>query len=492
MSPDLGLSLGKVGGIQLLLSGLKQIKSMHDQGVEILPALSNVTRRIVMILHNAIRLCSANVTTYRLNNAVSVLKGVLKIDKTLQVLSLMVLGYVVNDTESKMLAAAEHGARFLITIFNVATTSSIHYGKVGSTYFSAFETLDALNHLAINDDIKGIMEEMEAIPCIIRMLQDDFSPEEQLVAVEALWNLAFIESIRQSDQLQGVVPRLRTLMKTRNKDLQRMCGSALWQIKGNDNVESPRTPPPSYQEAISEPDPARPRQSAQIMLSYQWDCQKRVLQIKDRLLHAGYRVWMDLANMRGNILGAMAKAVEESDVILICMTEKYKNSKSCRSEAEYAYSHDKKLIPLLMEKDYKPDGWLGILLKIHLYYAFHSSSQFDTSTVQLLKAIRECTKSGEDLPDGPIQPTHREVQGKGHKTQSSDWSKDDVQSWLRDKDLSALCDKFSAFNGKHLRRMHSKCAKDDEKFEEELKRDYKLNAAHCTQFIVALEDAFQE
>jgi hypothetical protein len=53
----------------------------------------------------------------------------------------------------------------------------------------------------------------------------------------------------------------------------------------------------------------------------------------------------------------MAKAVENSDCILICMTDKYKISPNCRAEAEYTFHIRKKYIPLIMEKGYKPDGW---------------------------------------------------------------------------------------------------------------------------------------
>ena len=39
------------------------------------------------------------------------------------------------------------------------------------------------------------------------------------------------------------------------------------------------------------------------------------------------------------------------------MTEKYKQSTPCRAEAEYAFQLNKPIIPLIMQKDYKPDGW---------------------------------------------------------------------------------------------------------------------------------------
>jgi hypothetical protein len=34
-----------------------------------------------------------------------------------------------------------------------------------------------------------------------------------------------------------------------------------------------------------------------IMISYQWDSQPVMLKVKDRLKHAGYKVWMDVEHM---------------------------------------------------------------------------------------------------------------------------------------------------------------------------------------------------
>lgn len=53
----------------------------------------------------------------------------------------------------------------------------------------------------------------------------------------------------------------------------------------------------------------------------------------------------------------MANAVEQSTVVLVCYTKKYKESAACRTEAEYAFTLKKPIIPLKMEKDYIPDGW---------------------------------------------------------------------------------------------------------------------------------------
>ena len=40
---------------------------------------------------------------------------------------------------------------------------------------------------------------------------------------------------------------------------------------------------------------------------------------------------MDVDNMAGSTLQAMAEAVENADIVLICFSPKYKNSPNCRA-----------------------------------------------------------------------------------------------------------------------------------------------------------------
>ena len=41
-------------------------------------------------------------------------------------------------------------------------------------------------------------------------------------------------------------------------------------------------------------------------------------------------MWIDVERMGGSTLSAMAEAVENAAVVLICMSEKYKQSPNCR------------------------------------------------------------------------------------------------------------------------------------------------------------------
>ena len=115
--------------------------------------------------------------------------------------------------------------------------------------------------------------------------------------------------------------------------------------------------------------------------------------------------------------------------------------------------------------------------------------QQDRSAEEEQQEEQTAKKSESDWSREDVQ--RKEVTESAAK-QAADWTREDVQLWLQDNDLSQLCEKFSNFNGKHLRKLYNKCMKDEDKFEDALKSDYELNASCCTQFIVALEDIFQE
>ena len=96
-------------------------------------------------------------------------------------------------------------------------------------------------------------------------------------------------------------------------------------------------------------------------------------------------------------------------------------------------------------------------------------------------------------PETITTPKAATSESKNAKSAARDWSRDDVQTWLKDNELAELCQTFKKVNGRYLKKLYDRHCKDEDKFEEELKSDYKLeNSKIYTQFIVALEDAFEE
>ena len=142
-----------------------------------------------------------------------------------------------------------------------------------------------------------------------------------------------------------------------------------------------------------------------IMISYEWGYQQNVLLLADCLQALGYKVWLDVNDMSGALLlcttavlppvrrasrraaghtqpawhagstlEAMADAVERAGAIICCVSPKYKNSQACRTEAEYAFQKQKRVIPVIMERGFKPSGWLGALVGTLLYFNVRISS----------------------------------------------------------------------------------------------------------------------
>lgn len=68
-----------------------------------------------------------------------------------------------------------------------------------------------------------------------------------------------------------------------------------------------------------------------VMISYQWDVQKSMIHVRNELQSQGYKVWMDIDEMGGSTLESMARAVENASVVLMGVSQKYKESPNCRS-----------------------------------------------------------------------------------------------------------------------------------------------------------------
>jgi hypothetical protein len=108
-------------------------------------------------------------------------------------------------------------------------------------------------------------------------------------------------------------------------------------------------------------------QTGHVMISYNSASRPLCLEIKKDVENFGYKVWIDVQDIQGDCLDSMAKAVEGASCILMCVTEKYRQSVNCQAEAQYAFKLKKPIIPIIMQNDYEPQGWLGIIIGVSIY-----------------------------------------------------------------------------------------------------------------------------
>ena len=67
------------------------------------------------------------------------------------------------------------------------------------------------------------------------------------------------------------------------------------------------------------------------------------------------------------------------------------------SEAEYAFQLKKDVIPLMLETNYRPDGWLGFIVGAKFWIDFATKVPFNDAVNKLTKEIGERGKIGSEL-----------------------------------------------------------------------------------------------
>ena len=352
------------------------------------------------------------------------------------VASLLCLAYLVDEETNHLILADEYLLSFIVTMLTDACRSEDRR----YSGFSAEELAEGLSYLAVNDTNKTVLGNNGAVHVLMSMLKTSSVDEGRAIAVKALWMLAFDNSNKEAIRREvGGLKMLRELQRSKDPDVQKAATGALWELEG-------KTMNGSEKSEVTQ---------NHVMISYQWDNQEVLIEVKNRLQASGYRVWMDLEQMGGSTLEAMAKAVEDSSVILVCVSKKYKESPNCRSEAEYAYQLRKDIIPLMMQNNYRPDGWLGMIVGTKLWIDFHSKCVIEEGLRKLKRELRGRGKNAEEA-DGSVEPVVRPVEANVVTTQPSapavsGWTNKEVKRWLEEIGLEDVCGEYiSDVNGQTL------------------------------------------
>ena len=196
--PQLGEYLGKYGGIRLMFQCLSDFCEHENAITNLKDWKLSCIEGILGILHNSIRLVVNNRSIYRQASCLSILTKYLKsADMLIKVEALLVMSYVANDNESAKLQTADGCVGFLTGLLNNAVQSEDHRTVIGNSTFSALELLGGLKQLSVNDANKMEIVKQGGVCIITRMLQSDFSVQEQTLAAETLWILAFLDLTRE-------------------------------------------------------------------------------------------------------------------------------------------------------------------------------------------------------------------------------------------------------------------------------------------------------
>ncbi|XP_013394066.1 uncharacterized protein LOC106161607 isoform X2 [Lingula anatina] len=462
-----------------------------------------LVKAILGMYHNISQNVPESAQVFRNANTLEILSRFLQTTfLTIKTKTLFVLAYITTEAENDILNASDANIHFMIELLKGTLANDKHY-SVKSGYRTS-ELLHALNKLASNDANKEKLVEGGILPSCVQLLRPENSEEEQVLAAQCVWTLAFSEENKQKIRDEpGLMEVLERTAASPIDDISQSARGALWVIQDKLAEKANMQPGEADVKYTQDGDADDNGGAPHVMISYNWGSKPTMLRVRDYLRTCGYKVWMDVDHMTGSTLEAMAHAVEKAAVILICMSQQYKDSPSCRTEAEYAYRLRKDVVPLRLQQQYLPDGWLGIMLGTKLWFDISTEEFVNENLPRVAKEIGprgrvNGTVNGgiSGSPERPISLSTQEVVEAAPKPapvpapsssvkkpvssphsmfpeskpqnappkmvlsepqiagpilwQHRDWTEEDIKKWLEDNDLAHIAQRFSGFNGKLL------------------------------------------
>ncbi|CAF4199961.1 unnamed protein product [Rotaria magnacalcarata] len=346
------------------------------------------------------------------------------------------LSEILTDDHLKALTFPDDIRIFVLKMIEQAWHSPTkRYKQIPIIYF-----LRGFANISKNDYIQKKMAESGKISLFVEMC------DEYPIVYEIIWALSFNQDIQK--QLRSNSPFMIKIKQASSQcdadQMTKTIQGIVWNLESNhqDHAKSIATTENTFD----------------IMISYSHKEKVLCKQIYAELIKAGYRVWIDFDQMHGNVMDAMAQAIEQSNTVVICMSEQYRKSNYCRAEAQYAFQRERKIVPILLQKQYKPDGWLLFIIGQLLYVDFNKY-EFSRAMELLTKELK-ATKTNEEnvlhvSPKEKVQTSHMKTTlSVTYPINILHWTQAQVQDWLVEHDLVQMARLLKNYDGRSLIYLH--------------------------------------
>jgi len=207
------------------------------------------------------------------------------------------------------------------------------------------------------DQIKDQLTKQNGIPLLVRCTTETkFKPlQGQQSALEILLALTFnTESYRQ---LKENLNHIKPLSSSPHQGVSRAVDSLLWRLE-------------KQEEILPKPKISNNTYKYDFILLYSHSDKDLTYRIYDQLIKDNFRVWIDCDETFGTTMLTKANIMDQTEYILICVSDEYKRNSYCRCEAYYAYECQYKIIPLILTLNYHLDRWLIDIINGKIYIDF--------------------------------------------------------------------------------------------------------------------------
>jgi hypothetical protein len=332
--------------------------------------------------------------------------------------------------------------------------------EANDAWYFLTNILNVLYRLSVNDRIKFDLFSKYGVGDLIKTIIIQGTEIEKKYALKLQAQLCFdsqvLEIVSKDSEMRIYIEDLGKNCSI-VKSLSHICEQILWTMNKIQISEAKKE--------MSE--------KAQIMISYNAASRDLCLKIKAELEKAGYKIWIDINEICGSSLDSMSNAVETSQFILMCVTEKYRQSLNCQAEAQYAFKLKKPVVPIIMQKGYENvGGWLGMIMSDKIYinfikYTFEESIKRLLNQVSLmeLKIYSKETKCETVVNTVKFESTEEE------EGDCKNWNRNEVKKWFESIGCLSIYNKTVPKNGELLFELH----------------EIQLNAPHFFYELVSLD-----
>ena len=348
-------------------------------------------------------------------------------------------------------------------------------------FWNLFECLQALYKFSINDKLKNIIYDTFSMKETLRKIVYHGNETEQEYAFKVLNQLCFDKNIAADILKDNDLIKLMNEIIMNKKDhnnLIKSVNSILWLINKKEVKEN-----------TSEDN------KKHIFISYNSESRSICLQIKTFLESIGFKCWIDVENIHGSSFDAMASGIEAASCVLICMTENYKESNNCRMEAEYTIQKKKPFVPLILQKSYRPDGWLGFILgsKIYIDYTKYS---FEECSSRLQKELKNYDPVNVlTTVSNNSSAVKKDIENISAPTKiiTSSWTQDQVVDYFKSKKVNDLIiENLMPCDGRLLDQLYRTLKEVPEFFHSILRADSKASLRDIVFFTTELRQLFND
>lgn len=112
-----------------------------------------------------------------------------------------------------------------------------------------------------------------------------------------------------------------------------------------------------------------------------------IKRIKARLVGAGRNAVTLDESSTNSYIDSISSMIETASCVLMCCSLRYKENPEIRTEIEYAVDMGKMLIPIVIEENFRPDGWLASFIGNRPWLDMHHVNLIDANFPRLLKEV---------------------------------------------------------------------------------------------------------